>query len=48
MTASSPGKVRGSRVVYEKTVTQTGKTIAYIKKTFNPKGNIIHIKDKLT
>ncbi|MCI5060219.1 MAG: peptidoglycan-binding protein [Alphaproteobacteria bacterium] len=45
--ATSPGKIFGSRAVYEKTVDAKGNTIKYIKTTYDSKGKIIHIKNKL-
>lgn len=45
--ATSSGKVPGSRSVYKKTVDQEGNTIAYTKTTYDNKGNIAHIKDKM-
>lgn len=45
--ATSPGRVPGSKAVYEKQINATGKTIQYTKTTYNPQGNIVHVKDKL-
>jgi RHS repeat-associated protein len=45
--ASSAGKVPGSRAVYEKQIDVNGKTIQATKTTYNPQGNIVHVKDKL-
>jgi len=42
-----PGRVPGSSAVYQKSVDAAGNTTSYRKTTFDPKGNIIHIKDKL-
>ncbi len=42
-----PGKVPGSKAVYSKTVDSKGTTISVTKSTFDPKGNIVHVKDKL-
>ena len=45
--ATSPGKVAGSKAVYEKQINERGKTIQYTKTTYNPQGNIVHVKDKI-
>lgn len=42
-----PGRVPGSKAVYEKTVDASGKTTAAGKTTYDPKGESIHIKYKL-
>jgi len=44
--ASSAGKVPGSRALYQKFVDVAGNTIKYLKTTFGPDGEIIHIKPK--
>ena len=44
--AVSPGKVPGSKVEYIKVINKDGDTIAYNKITYDPKGNIVHDKDK--
>ena len=46
--ATSPGRVPGSKAVYEKQIDSSGKTIQYTKTTYDPAGNIIHVKDKIT
>lgn len=46
--ATSPGKVSGSRAVYEKQIDINGQTIQYTKTTYGPQGNVIHVKDKLS
>jgi hypothetical protein len=46
--ATSPGKVPGSSAVYEKQVDVSGNTIQYTKTTYDPAGNIVHVKDKIT
>jgi len=43
-----PGKVPGSKAVYEKTVDGSGKTTSATKTTYDPKGEVVHIKDKLS
>jgi uncharacterized protein RhaS with RHS repeats len=45
--ATSPGRVPGSSAVYEKQIDSTGKTIQYTKTTYDPAGNIVHVKDKI-
>ncbi|MCZ6104405.1 hypothetical protein [Campylobacter ureolyticus] len=44
--ATSSGKVPDSKAEYIKTIDKNGKTISYNKITYDPKGNIIHNKDK--
>jgi RHS repeat-associated protein len=46
-TSEVPGKVPGSKAVYQKTVDDAGTTTSMVKTTFDPKGNVVHIKDKL-
>ena len=46
-TSKVPGRVPGSSAVYQKSVDAAGNSSSYLKTTFDPKGNIIHIKDKL-
>jgi len=46
--AVSPGRVPGSSAVYEKQIDATGKTIQYAKSTYDPAGNIVHVKDKIS
>ena len=45
--ATSPGKVLGSKAVYEKQIGACGKTNQYTKTTYDHQGNIAHVKDKL-
>jgi RHS repeat-associated protein len=42
-----PGKVPGSKAVYEKTVDSSGETTSATKTTYDPKGEVVHVKDKL-
>ncbi|MBQ4517419.1 MAG: minor capsid protein [Clostridia bacterium] len=42
----NPGKVPGSKAVYNKIVNSDGKTIKVYKDTFDPSGNLVHRKDK--
>lgn len=46
--ATSPGKVPGSKAVYEKQIDSNGTTIQTTKTTYDPEGNIVHVKDKIT
>jgi RHS repeat-associated protein len=45
--ATSPGRVPGSSAVYEKQIDSLGKTTQYTKTTYDPAGNIVHVKDKI-
>lgn len=45
--ATSPGKVPGSKAVYEKQIDLNGNTVQSTKTTYDPQGNIVHVKDKL-
>ena len=45
--ATSPGRVPGSKAVYEKQIDAAGKTTQYTKTTYDPQGNIVHVKDKI-
>lgn len=42
----NPGRVPGSKAVYTKIIDSSGKTIKVYKDTFDPKGNLVHRKDK--
>lgn len=42
-----PGRVPGSKAVYEKQVDCSGNTTQYWKTTFDPQGNLLHVKDKI-
>jgi len=46
--AEVPGRVPDSRPVYKKQVDSTGQTIQYTKTTYDPAGNIVHVKDKIS
>jgi hypothetical protein len=46
--AEVPGRVPGSRAIYEKQVDAAGRTVQYTKTTYDPAGNIPHVKDKVT
>lgn len=43
----TPGKVPGSKATYEKIVDKSGNTISVNKTTLDPKGEVVHVKDKL-
>lgn len=43
---TSPGKVHGSKAVYTKVVNSSGKTTNMYKTTYDPQGNVVHIKPK--
>lgn len=42
----NPGRVPGSKAVYYKIIDSDGKTIRVYKETFDPKGNLVHRKEK--
>jgi RHS repeat-associated protein len=46
----TPGKVPGSKAIYRKTVDASGEPAGagVTKTTIDPKGNVVHVKDKLT
>ena len=46
--AEVPGKVPGSKAIYEKQVDAAGKTQQYTKTTLAPAGNVVHVKDKIS
>jgi RHS repeat-associated protein len=46
-TAEVPGRVPGSKAVYQKAVDEAGETTNVVKTTFDPKGNVVHVKDKM-
>jgi hypothetical protein len=41
-----PGRVPGSKAIYEKIVDTNGTTTGYFKYTYGPDGNLIHMKQK--
>jgi hypothetical protein len=45
--ATSPGNVPGSKAVYEKQMDINGVTTKYTKTTYDPKGNVVHEKNKM-
>ena len=47
LTIESPGKVPGSRALYIKEVDSNGQTVKMYKITRDPKGNVVHNKNKL-
>src|SRR5690606_21882286 len=44
--ATSPGKVRGPKAVYQKRVNPKGETYKMIRTTYAPDGSITHVKSK--
>ncbi len=42
----NPGRVPGSKAVYYKIIDSNGNTIRVYKETFDPKGNLVHRKEK--
>ena len=42
----NPGKVPGSKAVYYKIVDRDGHTLRVYKETYDPQGNLVHIKEK--
>jgi RHS repeat-associated protein len=44
--AEVPGRVPGSKAIYEKTVGPKGKTEGYVKTTIDPAGKVVHAKQK--
>ncbi len=42
----NPGKVPGSKAVYYKIVDSDGHTVRVYKETYDPNGNLVHIKEK--
>ena len=44
--AENPGIVPGSKAVYYKEVNPQGKTVRFYKETIDPKGNLVHTKEK--
>ncbi|WP_026995301.1 RHS repeat domain-containing protein [Flectobacillus major] len=44
--ATSPGKVPGSKAIYQKWVNSEGETVKMLKTTVAPDGSIIHVKPK--
>ncbi|KKO46415.1 hypothetical protein WG68_06530 [Arsukibacterium ikkense] len=46
--ATSPGNVPGSKAVYEKQIDSNGNTVQYTKTTYDPDGEIVHVKDKIS
>lgn len=46
--AEVPGRVPGSKAIYEKQIDAAGETLQFTKTTVDPSGNIVHVKDKIT
>jgi hypothetical protein len=45
--ATSSGVVPGSKAIYEKQIDVNGNTVQTTKTTYDPQGDIVHVKDKL-
>lgn len=45
--AEVPGRVPGSKAIYEKVVNAEGKTTQYFKTTYDNNGKVVHIKNKI-
>jgi hypothetical protein len=43
-----PGRVPGSKAIYEKQVDASGTTLQYTKTTVDAQGNLVHVKDKIS
>lgn len=43
---TKPGNVPGSKAVYHKVVGEDGKLLRVYKSTYDPKGNLVHVKEK--
>lgn len=42
----NPGRVPGSKAVYYKIVDSEGRTVRVYKETYDPNGNLVHVKEK--
>ena len=42
----NPGRVPGSKAIYYKEIDANGKTLRVYKETYDPQGNLVHIKEK--
>jgi hypothetical protein len=42
----NPGRVPGSKAIYYKMVDANGHTVRVYKETYDPDGNLVHIKEK--
>ena len=47
MSTTSPGRVPGSKAVYNKSVNKKGVTTGMVKTTYDPQGKQVHAKDKM-
>jgi len=43
---TKPGNIPGSKAIYYKEIDPSGNTLRAFKETFDPSGNLVHIKDK--
>ena len=46
--ATKAGEVFGSKAGYEKQIDSSGTTVRATKTTYDPQGNVVHVKDKMT
>ena len=46
-TTTSPGNVPGSKAIYQKLLDRKGKTLEFIKTTYDNAGKVAHVKDKI-
>lgn len=46
MKMENPGRVPGSKAVYYKIVDSNGHTVRVYKETYDPNGNLVHVKEK--
>lgn len=42
----NPGRVPGSKAIYYKIVDSEGRTVRVYKETYDPNGNLVHVKEK--
>jgi len=43
---TKPGNVPGSKAIYYKIIDYAGSTVRVYKETYDPAGNLVHVKDK--
>jgi hypothetical protein len=43
---TKPGNVPGSKAIYYKKISSSGRTMEFFKETFDPAGNLVHRKGK--
>lgn len=42
----NPGRVPGSRAIYYKVMSEDGETLRVYKETYDPSGELVHVKEK--